>query len=445
VTDLATDRFARAVSELLGFQCDPSRREFYARVLERRAGAHRTSAERYVDQLGHLGQAEVDALAAEITVSETYFFRHKEQLQLVVGWAEQAGRPLRILSAGCSSGEEPYSLAMLLHAYSPEITAVDVNRVALRKAAAGRYTAWSFRETSRSLQERWFRRSGDEWILDPAIVRSVRFLRGNLVEDGPTPFWLPGYYDVILCRNVIMYFSLEVAETVVQRMQQSLAPEGHLLLGHAETLHGVKSELQLRHLGHTFAYENNAEWVTEIARRSQRIEALTTLQPPPPVVDLGPAEELLRQERFADALAVLENAPAGHPQVELLRTALLTHSGKWQEAETACTRLLHSSPDDPGPRYLVALCREGLGDLRSALRHYQMAATADAEFAMPRLRMGLLYRRLGQSAEAQRELKTASTLLGREQDKRLLLFGGGFSRQALLALCRAELKAVEHA
>jgi chemotaxis protein methyltransferase CheR len=131
---------------------------------------------------------------------------------------------------------------------------------------------------------------------------------------------------------------------------------------------------------------------------------------------------------------------SGHdPDVLLLHAALLTHRGRLAEAEEACRRLLDVDELSAGAHYLLALCREGARDRTSAMNHDQVAIYLDPGFAMPHLHLGLLARRAGERAAAQKELGEALLLLQREDVSRVLLFGGGFNREALVALCRTEL------
>ncbi len=119
----------------------------------------------------------------------------------------------------------------------------------------------------------------------------------------------------------------------------------------------------------------------------------------------------------------------------------MTHGGQLSGAEDACRRLLELDELNAGAHYVLALCRESAGDERGAADHDQVAAYLDPAFAMPRLHLGLLARRAGDRDAARRELAQALALLEREDPSRLLLFGGGFNRAALLALGRAELHA----
>lgn len=156
--------------------------------------------------------------------------------------------------------------------------------------------------------------------------------------------------------------------------------------------------------------------------------------------DLALPLELLRAERFAEASALVDTFP-DDPDVLLLRAVLCAHGGDFARAEDACRRLLEADELDAGAHYVLALCREGAADHAGAVHHHRAAVYLDAGFAMPRLHLGILARRTGDRAVARRELTQASALLAREDASRLLLFGGGFGREALTALCRAELLA----
>jgi chemotaxis protein methyltransferase CheR len=155
--------------------------------------------------------------------------------------------------------------------------------------------------------------------------------------------------------------------------------------------------------------------------------------------------EAMRQERFSDALELLCELPSDfqdEPDALLVRAVLLTNGGKLEEAEGVCTRLLALDGLNAGAHYVMALCREYAGDSAGAIEHDQTAVYLDADFAMPRLHLGLMAKRAHDVVTAQRELGRALTLFVREDASRLLLFGGGFSRETLLQLCRTELHAI---
>jgi chemotaxis protein methyltransferase CheR len=502
-------RFRGWIVQRLGLHFDDTKLEFLAEVLERRADKKGLGLRPYLDRLeGADIDAELQALVPELTVPETYFFRHIDQFHAFADVAlpqAQAARgsirELRILSAGCASGEEPYSLAMLMRergtdfGWNVEIHALDINPVTLAKAARGVYSAWALRETPPETQRRWFKNVGREFELEQSIRAAVTFQEVNLAQDN-VALREPETYDVIFCRNVSMYFAADSAQALITRLTRALAPGGHLFLGHAETLRGLSDEYHLCHTHGTFYYKRRCArdrervgksearrdlaspqgssaqpaaapapamaepwtktWLETVQHASDRIQALTERPTAASALrgGLGPgssahvgtqlqlALELLKQERFADALELLGRLPAESeqdPDVLLLRAALLTHSGNLSAAEQASARLLERDELNTGAHYLIALCRESAGDRRGAIEHDQTAIYLDAAFAMPRLHLGLMARRAGDWETARRELSYALTLLKREDASRVLLFGGGFGREALIALCRAEL------
>lgn len=459
------ERFRTVVVARLGLSFDESRWGFLENILTSSAGREPLAS--YLHRLeSDPSPALLDRLASELTVTETYFFRHFEQLR---GFAEVAlpnraagGRRVSILSAGCSSGEEPYTLAILSQDTPVSLQAFDLNPTALERARAGCYSPWSLRETPADVQRRWFTQNGRDLCLDPTIKSQVRFEQRNLMEEDPD-FWRPGSFDIVFCRNVLMYFAPERAQQVVERIARSLSPGGYLFLGYAENLRGLSQDFHLCQAHEAFFYqrkdalvrcsappvldlspvvEESQSWVEVIGAASERIAALSEQarqSPPDNGLRLSKAQDLLRQERFGDALEQIHDLPED-ADVSLLRAVLLSHSGNLPQAEEVCRQMLEQDELTAGAHYVLALCREAAGDRPGAVTHNQMAGHLDPGFAMPRLQLGLLARRSGDQESARRELGRALALLQREEPSRLLLFGGGFSREALLNLCRSELK-----
>jgi chemotaxis protein methyltransferase CheR len=501
----ATDisRFRTLIGQRMGLLFDDGKLDYLADVLrERLEASGRDRCETYLQWLSAGAPEEVRALAARLTVGETYFFRYFDHFRAFAdvvlpdrARVERVRRRIRILSAGCASGEEAYSLAILVREHLPDasiwdvqIRGIDINPKVIEKAARARYSAWSLRETPPDVRERHFRAHGREFQLEERIRASVSFEERNLLEDDAS-FWQPDSFDVVFCRNVIMYFTPEGMRSVVARITQSLSPGGFLFLGHAETLRGVSQDHHLCHTHDTFYYQrrdadrpigstafervvpeasgtaapflkaalglDDSSWVDAIQGASDRIAQLSRDPRPSPLGlpaivaaraewDLRPAMEMLGQERFADAMRLLQALPLDSrtdADAQLLRAVILTNGARLPEAEAVCRQILSKDELHAGAHYLVALCREQAGDRRGALEHDRAATYLDASFAMPHLHSGLLIRRSGDLDLARTELERALTLLGREDASRILLFGGGFSREALVGLCRAEIRA----
>jgi len=209
---------------------------------------------------------EFDVIYDLVTTNETYFFREPAQFtafveeivpELVSG---KAVKKIRIWSAGCSSGEEPYSIAMLLQEAgwfdraSFEIFASDLNQQVLARARKGHYREAAFRSTDPTLREKYFARQADgSWHIADSIRNRVSFGRVNLYDEARVA--VLGSLDVIFCRNVIIYFDDASKKSVVRNFYNRLLDGGYLLLGHSESLISLSTEFKLKHLKNDMVYQ----------------------------------------------------------------------------------------------------------------------------------------------------------------------------------------------
>lgn len=210
-------------------------------------------------------QAELDEATDLLTTNETYFHREPNQLlaftgEILPALAERNARErrLRILSAGCSSGEEAYTIAILIRdsglfdGWDVEVAGCDISRRVLAMARAGAYGEHAFRSAEAEPMRRWFHLRGGRWVIDDAIRGMVRFFQANLL--GERALAAVGALDAIFCRNVMIYFDLAARRRVLATFHQKLREGGWLLLGHSESLLNVTADFELVHLRHDLAY-----------------------------------------------------------------------------------------------------------------------------------------------------------------------------------------------
>ena len=246
-------RFSKLMQERYGLHFPDSRRADLERGV-RQAFAASTCADmnEYYRLLQNSESSEVhfERLANALTISETHFFRDAGQVDALYSHVlpqiisrRRALRTLRIWSAGCASGEEPYSIAMLLRELLPDvdewsitILGTDINTEAIERARQAVYSEWAFREErAKQWRPRYFRRRGNHYELTSVIWRMVTFSPINLVEDN-----YPSYesnttlMDLILCRNVMIYFTEPISRSIVDRFYNCLTYGGWLVVGHAE-------------------------------------------------------------------------------------------------------------------------------------------------------------------------------------------------------------------
>lgn len=208
---------------------------------------------------------ELEKLINILTTNETYFFREKYQLRAFqeeilpeIYERKKRERKIRIWSAGCSTGEEPYTIAIILKEkkifdnWQKEIFASDINTDVLQKARAGIYEFNSFRDTEPRFIKEYFRFSGGKYEIVPEIKNSVNFGKLNLLDSDKVK--MLGPFDVVFCRNVLIYFTKEAKKKVVNSFFHALLNGGYLLLGHAESLINISSDFELVHLKSDIVY-----------------------------------------------------------------------------------------------------------------------------------------------------------------------------------------------
>jgi len=270
LTDAEFRMFAELVREHAGLDFGEGSRFLLERRLSRRIRELElgsVAAYHYRIRNSSSGPDELPNLIDELTTNETYFFREYSQLRALIDeiFAElqldrekRGGRPINVWSAGCSSGEEPYSIAILareaglkpgvdIHVY-----ASDISRKMLRKARKGIYRESSFRETDPHLRDKYFVEKDRLWQISDDLKRDVDFIHLNLLDAAKIA--LLRTMDVILCRNVIIYFNLDTKCQVIRTFYEKLRPGGHLLLGHAESLINLSTSFELRHLRRDLVY-----------------------------------------------------------------------------------------------------------------------------------------------------------------------------------------------
>jgi chemotaxis protein methyltransferase CheR len=448
--------FRQLLARRLGWMFDDKDLAQLDDVLDERAAAAELSRTDYLARLGSHWDSEVTELAERLSITETYFFRHGEQFRALRETvlperiaARDGNRVLRLLSVACSSGEEAYSLAIAAREAQPagdwvvSVTGVDANPAMLRKAGRARYTGWSLRETPPGVRERWFRPVDDEFQVADEIRALVLFARTNVADDDPD-LWATGQYDVIFCRNLLMYLTRPVAASLIGRMTAALAPGGYLFLGHTDSLGNRPDGLERLHDHRAFYYRRLTTADTPVPRPAPPPERHR--RPARPLTDedaYNRAIGLLQADRFGDALELITTRLPGRsqPRDTLLHGVLLVQTGRLDEAAVVARRLADADGLNADAHLLLGLCLEGGQSVDEAIAQYRVAAFLDPAFALARLRLGQLARRRGEDRPAAADLERALGLLPRERSERIILFGGGFGRMALTMLCRSELDA----
>jgi chemotaxis protein methyltransferase CheR len=358
----------------------------------------------------------VSTLVEHSVIGETYFFRHPEQLAAFKKRVIQDFRSegtLCVWSAGCASGEEPYSLAMtLLEARNrPEdrIIATDISERALSRAREGRYGSWSLRRVDTALYRRLFETEpSGEVCVSEQVRRMVQLRPHNLVAD-PVP--MLGFH-AIFCRNVLIYFQAETAARVLHKMLDALRPGGLLVLGPVEV--PLAATLDLEWLDVDGVTLLRKPIPGERPRRSERrpasLQVVRHAEPSRPRATITPARVSVPEPPTAAASAPMAPAAAAAPAslFELARDA--ARKGQLEEAE----RLAQSSATSellPESYLLLSIAAENRGDIKAAVDAVRRALYLEPNLATGHAALVPLFTRLGRPKEAERARRNALDVL----------------------------------
>jgi chemotaxis protein methyltransferase CheR len=388
-----------------GLEFDESRRAGLTAVVADRlrttgAGDLRT----YLAALsGTAGEPERQRLLDSVTVRETHFFRNPPQMEALrrrvlpelLRRAAGRDRPLTIWSAGCSTGEEPYTLAMMLLELSPmagsraptRVVGTDVSADALRAAAMGTYTGRTVETMPAVVRDRWLEpRPGGALGVKDEVRRLVDLRLHNLVTD-PVPF-AKGEVDLVVCRNVTIYFARETTRLLMGRFHDVLAEGGYLLLGHSETLWQVSDAFTLVPVGDAFVYRRSHEGrrrLPPVPRRRRRPAPAPAAVPPGPTL-LDEARGQLATGDYEAAARAAADAVAADPLLSaayvVLGQARCT-LGQDADAIDPLRKAVYLDPAAGQAHFLLAGALARLGQHGPAAVSYRAAAKAVGRMPAP--------------------------------------------------------------
>lgn len=430
------------IREATGNVIPPARVGFLEEVAQRRAQA--TGYHGLLEYVQALATHQIDGewanLVSLVTIKESYFFRAPQQFDAilkqalpVLAKARASSRHLRIWSAACARGEEPATLAMLLAdepalaGWTWTIVATDLDEEALAGARLGLYGERAVSQVPPELLERWFKRRGKLFELDADLRSRISYQSLNLAH---APFALPfAECDLVLMRNVLIYFRRPLQRWVISQVGKLLSPEGYLFLGASETLWQIQDELESVDLGPCFAYRHRRAPVPEAAPK--RIAPRRTA---PASTETMPAPEKPAEERprwsAARAAPVVEPprpepAAAGTSGVHerLVAAARELAANRIEEAGRVIAAALAADPSEPAAHALEGFLHDLCKRTEEAVASYRAALYLDPALFQARVLLADCLLRLGHRDRAEHQFREVLTLLASGREKALVLFG----------------------
>ena len=433
------------IAERLGLHFPPERQSDLERGLNAAAKEFGLAdAEACADWLlsASLSRTQLHVLASHLTVGETYFFRERKAYDALATHVipelvllRSAEKRLRLWSAACCTGEEAYSLAILLRQCIPDwqhwhvtILATDVNERSLHKAAAGVYGEWSFREAAPGFKQTYFTRLADgRYALQPQFKQWVKLMPLNLAEDGfPSLDTDTAAMDLIFCRNVLMYFTPRQALKVAGNLRRALRDDGWLVISAGDGSQALSDDFTPVSLSGTILYRKKdtvtppgdsqkgaVGWAESSKPNSSwRADPLgfeDSAQPtpvPPTVVELPSLVPILLEA----PLEITAQLPveSGSPSQ---RARSLANEGKLEEALSWCDQWIAEDASEAAARYLRAIVLQELGHTAEAHRSLQQALYLHPQFVLAHFALGNLARADGRHDEARRHFNHTLELL----------------------------------
>ena len=461
-------QYANLLREKCGLEVTPTRRSDLERVVADLTvrSALASPGELYQLLAGQAGDGGLlEELITLLTIGETHFFRNLPQFEALQNVIlpeliekRRGLMRLRLWSAGCASGEEAYSLAILLRLLLPDlarwdilILATDINRASLEKAVLGEYRPWSFREIPPDLKSAFFVPNGEGFAVSPKVRRMVTFRYLNLVEDSyPSLLNDTVGLDLIVCRNVLIYFNEDVNRLVARRFHESLAEDGWLVVGHAEPSQDIFRQFAVRNFPGTVVYQKSAkvERLPAFSRLVLPAPLPRPLAPPTkrpvsaaPVPEKPPARHFLKHlpvpipAEIQSALGLFEAGQSAEAIDQLLRLAGANPANPWppyelarlhanlmepEAAEAWIDALLRHEPLLAAAHYLRGLILQETGRLDASLQSFRACVYADHEFALGHFAMAGLMARLGQPRRALKAFENVESLLAGRDPSEIL-------------------------
>lgn len=454
-----------------------------------------------------LTRAQIEILASNLTIGETYFFRDRRVFDILeehiipelISSRRTSECRLRIWSAGCATGEEPYSIAIMLKKMIPDlqdwnitVLATDINPHFLRKASKGVYTDWSFRDVPQWVQERFFQRTkGGSFKISSDIKEMVTFSYLNLVADSyPSLLNNTNAVDIIFCRNVLMYFTADNMNSVIQKLHHSLMDGGWLIVSPCETSKALSSQFTTVNSPGTILYRKDlnpskmpeeifsdevlsckGDYEMEISFQippepADEVSAGTTM--PQHTVNLDkeiekpeisklkdPYEEILdvyRKGLYREAEEKLitllshgegvENSPVFTKESVDLLIHVYANQGRLHEALEWCEKAIVMDKINPCFHYLRANILQELGHVEESVKSFKRTLYLNPNFTLAYFALGMLSKKKGKTREANKHLENALSILDTLRDDDILPESEGMTAKRMKEIIVSTMEGV---
>lgn len=409
---------------------------------------------------------KIDILSKQLSIGETYFFRdagifdalRKQVLPEIINRNQQNYRKLNIWSTACSTGEEPYSLAILLYELIPNIKdwqiniiGSDINAHFLEIAKAGIYKPWSFRDVPLEMKRYFIPLDKRHSEIRPEIKRMVHFHYYNLVEDGVSvreKFHIADF-DLIMCNNVLIYFSEKTIKEVVTKLTHYLSTDGWMVVSAIEVPHIHHEKLKYITFKNATFFKKTQEPPPKPLEPIKEAK-YAEVYPPPSVVAKPKAIDVMKlyeKGEYQQVVKILEQLSTDQKLVDAKDIFILAESyanlGQTDKAKYWCAKGLHIDRVDPALHFLHAFILQQEGDINKAIAALQKVLFLDPQFALGHFELGNLMLKLHRKTDALKYYRNTLQILETLTPHALVKGSSGLDAEKLIAIVTQLKKQVE--
>lgn len=373
-----------------------------------------------------LDKEQVKAISQVLSVGETYFFRDNNIyvalrdfiLPKIITNKHEIGRPITIWCPGCSTGEEPYSIAILIDRFFPalrsftKILGTDINPIFIERARKGVYGEWSLRNTPKDVRDLYFTHSNGKYSLIPKVKENVTFDFHNIVQDQ-NPLQLVNEFDLAICANVLIYFRKQGIQKAISNIVNAIAPKGWLIVSQIEVPFVQNNHLK-PYYSHGLTFFQKEILPKPAIKKVEPVKAATPKPPPPKInyIELYERKEYAKLEELLETY--LENNPSNEKKnIELMVLLVNTYANqkKYDQARKWIETAIEMDKLDPSLHYILASILHDMGELENSMVQLKKSIFLHPKFVMANFQLATTLDRLGRNKDALKYYKNTLKIL----------------------------------
>ncbi len=408
------------------------------------------------------GSTELRHLLSLLTINESSFFRGEHQFRALrqkilpdicnLKLKQSPVPSLSVWSAACSTGEEPYSIAIEImeklqypQQWDIEILGTDVDKAILNEALKAEYNQWRLRNVSENRKQRYFKKEGNRFKLTPEVKKICSFDYHNLMEE-PYPQSFSGKWDIIFCRNVFIYFDRDSIKWILKKFAELITEGGYLFLGNSESLYGISDEFKPVQFEEAFVYKKTAKTSAgEPVLKKDKMSSLPPAKEKPSPDFYRQAFEHYIKEDFSRAALEIEKSLKKEESFKacILAAKIYTEQNNLSRALKYAHLAIKKERLNSSGHFLAGLINKKMNNLGAAEKYFKSALYLKNDLGLANFHLAHIYEESGHFEKALRQYRNSLVTFKNYPPEEPLEMGGGFNPKTLIDLAEKQIKSLE--